>query len=61
MRCKACNEELTDKEATKRCRHSGDFMDLCIDCYEAGYEGDEELFEDYDGDLFRVLEERDYG
>ena len=35
MRCKACNVELTDYEATLRCANTGDFMDICLDCLTA--------------------------
>jgi hypothetical protein len=33
MRCKACNVELTDRESVKRDRLSGEFLDLCSDCF----------------------------
>jgi hypothetical protein len=62
MRCRACDIELTDKEATRKCPGSGEFLDLCNNCYEAGYDSDmeEDVFEAYDGELFRVLGDGDY-
>lgn len=34
MRCKACNTNLTDYEATRKGSRSGEFLDLCNDCYK---------------------------
>lgn len=34
MRCHACNEELTDYEATRKCAFTGTFLDLCTPCYK---------------------------
>ena len=34
MRCKACNTSLTDYEATRKGSRSGEFLDLCNDCYK---------------------------
>lgn len=39
MRCKACNIELTDYEATLRCANTDDFVDMCVACLSAA--GDE--------------------
>jgi len=33
MRCLACNSELTDHEATWKNRETGEFYDLCGECY----------------------------
>ena len=35
MRCIACNTELTDYEATRKSGQSGEFLDLCNDCYKS--------------------------
>ena len=35
MRCKACNIELTDFEATLRCANTGEFVDVCVACLNA--------------------------
>jgi len=32
MKCRACNDTLTDFEATRRGALSGDFLDLCNGC-----------------------------
>ncbi len=34
MRCKACNKELTDFEATRKSSATGEFFDLCNTCYK---------------------------
>ena len=33
MRCLACNKELTEFEATRKSEQTGEFIDLCNDCY----------------------------
>ena len=33
MRCLACNKELTEFEATRKSVQTGEFIDLCNDCY----------------------------
>jgi len=35
MRCKACNTQLTDFEATRRGAESNEFIDLCNECYNS--------------------------
>lgn len=35
MRCKACNTELNDFEATRKSGATGEFLDLCNTCYKA--------------------------
>lgn len=32
MRCKACNEELTDKEAVRKNKIDKEFLDFCFVC-----------------------------
>lgn len=32
MRCKACNNPLSDREATNRCVVTGEYPDLCKGC-----------------------------
>lgn len=32
MRCRACNEELTDFEATRRSINTMDYIELCNQC-----------------------------
>lgn len=34
MRCKACDCLLTDFEATRKSRESGEYVDLCNRCFE---------------------------
>lgn len=41
MRCRACNAELTDKEAVRK-DGNGEFYDLCDICLEASYDNEEE-------------------
>lgn len=33
MRCKACDKNLTDFEATRKYSSTGEFVDLCNGCY----------------------------
>ena len=33
MRCRACNDELTDFEATRKEANTGYFVDLCNYCF----------------------------
>lgn len=33
MRCKACDSELTDYEATRKCEATGEYPDLCNKCF----------------------------
>lgn len=33
VRCKACDKSLTDYESTRKSLTSGEFLDLCNDCY----------------------------
>jgi len=33
MRCKACDQLLTDFESTRRSANSNEFIDLCNSCY----------------------------
>lgn len=33
MRCKSCNEVLSGREAGRKDRLTGDFIDLCNGCY----------------------------
>lgn len=33
MRCYCCNAELSDFEATRKSVVSGDYLDMCNDCY----------------------------
>ena len=46
MRCKACNVLLEDHELNRKDRISGEFLDLCSECYhesnEAIYQQEEE-------------------
>jgi len=34
MRCLACNQELNDFESTRKSQKTGEFIDLCNDCYK---------------------------
>lgn len=33
MRCLACNKALNEFEATRKSKETGEFVDLCNDCY----------------------------
>ena len=33
MRCRSCDDNLTDFEATRRYSSNGDFIDLCSRCF----------------------------
>ena len=35
MRCRACNAELSDYEATLKDTHSDGYFDLCLECLTA--------------------------
>ena len=35
MRCKACNEALTDKESVRKDVTTEEYYDLCNTCYQA--------------------------
>jgi len=32
MRCRACNVILTDQEAVKKDKQTGEFLDMCLGC-----------------------------
>lgn len=34
MRCEACDNALSDREATRKSKKTGDFLELCDHCYE---------------------------
>jgi len=34
MKCKACDEILTNRESVRRVASTGEFLDLCNRCYE---------------------------
>jgi len=36
MRCAACNDLLTDYEATRKSLVTGDYLDLCTKCINLG-------------------------
>ena len=38
MRCRACNKELSDREATHKDPQSGDYFDLCSECLTESYQ-----------------------
>lgn len=33
MRCLSCNRALSDREATRKYKSTGEFLDLCDNCY----------------------------
>jgi len=33
MRCQACDQSLSDFEATRKNAETGEYLDLCNDCY----------------------------
>ena len=33
MRCKACNKLLSEFESVRKSKDTGEFVDLCNDCY----------------------------
>ena len=33
MRCLSCNSNLSDFESTRKSKITGDYIDLCSDCY----------------------------
>jgi hypothetical protein len=35
MKCKSCDEILTDFEATRKALETGDYLELCNDCFES--------------------------
>ena len=51
MRCKACNKGLEDHELTRKCKLSGDFLDLCSPCTnvsnEAIHQQEEPIYRNY--------------
>jgi len=38
MRCRSCDSILSDFELLRKCKVSGDFLDLCGTCYSASEE-----------------------
>ena len=34
MRCIACNKLLTDFESSRKSVHTGEYIDMCTDCYK---------------------------
>ena len=34
MRCKSCNELLTDWEATRKVAETGEYLELCNECFD---------------------------
>lgn len=46
MRCKACDTLLTDKEARRKDAETGEFVDLCGECYYASQAARYNLLED---------------
>ena len=59
MRCQCCNKEMSDVEAMLKVPSTGEFADLCGDCYYISYKDwDEqdnlEIERDMD-DLLRML------
>jgi len=54
MRCKACDKELTDFEATRKSSVTKEFLDLCNTCYKYVKE-DTQVTERYD-----LMELQDY-
>lgn len=57
MRCKACDVELNDFEATRKSSVTGEFLDLCNSCYKA-VRSDVQALERYD--LMDLEDEVDY-
>ena len=35
MRCLSCNDVLSDREATRRIKSTGEFLDFCDTCYSS--------------------------
>ena len=53
MRCYACDKKLSDYESTRKSKTTGEYLDLCDNCfYEVSdvFEDVEEL-EDLDGEI----------
>lgn len=54
MRCLSCNKILTDYEATRKGKHSGEYIELCSHCFSNSMLVDiqiidkPELYEDVD-------------
>lgn len=44
MRCKACDQILEDRELKRKDKQTGEYLDLCDECYVAS----EEAMEDFD-------------
>jgi hypothetical protein len=61
MRCKACNKGLEDHELTRKCKLSGDFLDLCSSC---GYDSNEAIYSPTESSLYKheieLQEEADF-
>jgi NAD-dependent SIR2 family protein deacetylase len=47
MRCKACNKSLNEFESTRKSKESGEYIDLCNDCY-AYVKDDLQVVENFD-------------
>ena len=49
MRCRACNDELTDYESTLKDSQANDYFDLCVQCLTSSRQAvfDSELETEY--------------
>lgn len=51
MRCKACDVELTDKEAVRKDSH-GEYYDMCGTCLQTGQLYEDEFLEDLENQYY---------
>lgn len=50
MRCYACNEELSDYESTRKSNVTGEYLDLCNNCFSTIEDIFTDIIEEYQDD-----------
>ena len=65
MRCLSCDKALSDREATRKCLITGEYPDLCNDCFSTisedvlTTEGTTSLSEDEKDDIYECCDTKD--
>jgi hypothetical protein len=60
MRCVACNKALSDFESTRKSAISGEYLDMCNDCYFYTDDIDTIDREDLRSEADTVMESQEY-
>lgn len=56
MRCRACDVVLNEREVTKKDKGTGEYFDMCSDCYDAYKEALNELADASEIDFLYILD-----